>query len=314
MVAAKRESTAKPVTEKYNRGRKPLTPEQRVARGRRPLKAKEKPVGMSVPIEIPTAPDWLDSDALAEWNRIGKYLQAMRRVSQLDSQSLAVYCSSFAMFGQAIRPLLIEREPLWGFVGGRAKPATLSSVAFKQAEIVIELAGKFGMTARTRHLDHADTGRPLQPDELHELRGNPSKKKLSRAKTVDRIGDWSEQDVCAPYWFDAIAKVEWERLIKQFENLSLWTPLDLAAMAVGCGCFSLVAKCANKLRDCQLTVAIQKGEGSVEHPLATMYAKHWRICEMVWKEYGLSPVDRARFPGQVVAQGGKPKLAVYLGA
>jgi P27 family predicted phage terminase small subunit len=314
MSLAKRPSTAKPVTEKYNRGRKPLTAGQRVARGRPPAKAKEKSAGMAVATSLPDPPEFLDQLAREEWNRLGKYLVAMKRVTQLDVQSLSVYCSSFAMFGQAIRPLLIEREPLWGFVSGRARPATLAGVTFKQAEIVIELAGKFGLTARTRHLDHADTGRPLLPDELHELRGNPSKKKLDRTKTVERLGEWSEADCSAPYWFDKRAKEEWLRLIGQFENLNLWTPLDVAVLAVGCGCFSLVAKCSEKLKDASLTVANKQSDGSVEHPLATIYAKHWRICELVWKEYGLSPVDRARFPSQVAEVGGKQKLSVYLGA
>lgn len=314
MGIAKRASTAKPVTEKYNRGRKALTAEQRVARGRPPAKVKEKPAGMSVPTALPAAPEFLDDLAREEWERIGKYLVAMKRVTQLDLQSLAVYCSSFAMFGQAIRPLLIEREPLWCFVSGRAKPATLAGVALKQAEIVIEVAGKFGLTARTRHLDHADRGRPLLPDELHELRGNPSKKKLDRTKTVERIGEWSEADVKQPYWFNRVAADEWSRLVKQFENLNLWTPLDLAVLSVGCGCFALVAKCAEQLKDASLTVANQETEGSVEHPLATIYAKHWRVCELVWREYGLSPVDRVRFPGQVTEVGGKAKLSVYLGA
>lgn len=311
MSLAKRPSTAKPVGEKYNRGRKPQTAEMRVARGRPANKVKEKGTGMVVSTAVPDAPDWLDSAAKQEWDRVTKYLKVLKRVTLLDLQSLAVYCSSLAIFGEAIRPLLIDREPLWGFVAGRAKPATLSGVALRHAEIVIELAGKFGLTARTRHLDHADTGRPLVPEELHELRGNPSKKKLGRTKTVERIGEWSEADCAAPYWFDKRAKAEWVRLIEQFKNLDLWTPLDVAVLSIGCGCYSLVAKCADRMRDERLTVANQESDGSVENPLLTIYARHWKICESVWKEYGLTPVDRVRFPGQV-AEVDKPKLAVYL--
>ena len=311
MGIAKRPSTAKPVGEKYNRGRKPQTAEMRAARGRPAMKAKEKPLGMVVSTAVPDAPDWLDTAARDEWHRIAKYLKTMKRVTQLDLQSLSVYCTSFAIFGEAIRPLLIDREPLWGFVAGRARPATLAGVALKHAEIVIELAAKFGLTARTRHLDHSDAGRPLVPDELHELRGNPSKKKLGRTKTVERLGEWSEADCAAPGWFDPRAKAEWERLIGQFTNLDLWTPLDVAVLAVGCGCFSLLAKCADRMRDERLTVANQESEGSTEHPLLVIFSRHWKICEAVWKEYGMSPVDRVRFPGQV-AEVDKPKLAVYL--
>jgi phage terminase small subunit len=314
MAFEKRESTAKPVTEKYQRGRKSQTPAIRAARGRPLLKAKEKPAGMQVEPCLVDPPEMLDDAGRKEWQRVGRYLLKLRRVSALDLQSLAVYCTSLSVFGEAIRPLLIEREPLWGYVAGRAKPNVLSSVALRHAEIVLDVATKFGLTARTRHLDHADTGRPLVPDELHEMRGNPSKKKLGRTKAAERIGQWDAEDVDPPFWIDRdrVARAEWMRLVDQFENLELWTPLDVGPMAVGCGCFALIAKCAKQFQSQPLTLPLQDAEGCVEHPLSVIYGKHWRVCESVWKEYGLSPVDRVRFPGAVAEVAGKPKLSVYL--
>lgn len=299
----------KPLTEKYNRGRNAQTPAMRMARGRPPKKAKDKPTGMKVATVLPDPPEYLEPAARAEWIRLGKYLVAMRRVSELDLQALTIYSTSLTLFGECIRPLLIARSPLWGEVNGRPKPSKLESVAERHALIVLDLCEKFGLTARTRHLDHADRGRPGMPDELHELRGNPAKKKLGRTKTVDRL-EWDAADVVPPGWFDRNALDEWYRLINQFETLDVWTPLDVAAISIGCGCYSLLIKCVTQIADEPPTLGIRDAEGHVEHPLSQIYGRHWKICERVWREYGMTPVDRARFAGSVVDPE-KPKLSVY---
>ncbi len=71
------------------------------------------------------------------------------------------------------------------------------------------------MTARTRHLDHADTGRPALPNELHELRGNPSKKQLKASLSAEVQSEWNANDIQEPYWFDRTANNEWHRLLNR---------------------------------------------------------------------------------------------------
>jgi len=293
-------------------GRKALSPAMRAATGRPLKKQTDRVPGLSAPTSLPAAPSVLDDAGREEWDRIGRFLVATRRVSELDMQSLTSYCLSWSLFGQSIRPLLIGRKPLWSFVGDAAKPrpSKLEDVARHHALIVIDIARKFGMTARTRHLDHANTGRPALPNELHELRGNPSKKNL-KAKFTEQVGDWEPADVMEPYWFDRTARDEWYRLIAKLDKLELWTPLDLAVVAIGCSCWSLSVRAFEQLKHEDPIILGDKG-ASTEHPLSLIVRRQLEVLDEVWRDFGMSPLDRARFKHAGGDSHGKPKLSVYL--
>jgi P27 family predicted phage terminase small subunit len=300
---------------KGRRGRDPLTDTQRRALGRPPKRtATDKVPGLSVSTELPEPPDVLDEDAREEWNRVGRFLKFTRRVSELDRQSLASYCISWSMYGEAIRPLLIGRQRLWSDVGGRPKPAKLEEVARHHAAIVIEEARRFGMTARTRHLDHADTGRPALPNELHALRGNPSKKQLKGSLAEHTIGSWELADIQQPHWFDRTATQEWIRLLETYTNINLFTPMDVTVLAIACGTWALYCKAAEQIRTQGLIGITDKG-AAVEHPLSLIMRRQRDILKEIWIDYGMTPVDRRRFKHSGGATEGTDKkpFKVYLG-
>lgn len=300
---------------KGRRGRDPLTDTQRRALGR-PSKSHgvDKIPGLSIPTELPAAPDVIRSDesALEEWNRVGRFLQFTRRVSLIDRQALTTYCVSWSLFGQAIRPLLIGRQALWGEVNGRPRPAKLEEVARRHAAIVIEQARRFGMTARTRHLDHADTGRPALPNELHELRGNPSKKQLKASVGAEVQSEWNADDIQEPYWFDRKANNEWHRLLDSLTNINLFTPLDYSVLAIGCGCWALYSKALQELQSTGLIGAVEDGS-AVEHPLSVIVRRQREIMQQVWIDYGMTPLDRRRFKHSGATETTKKRFKVYIG-
>lgn len=299
------------------RGRKRgsgLTDTQRRALGR-PAKRRDldKIPGLSVPVALPDPPEQLDSIAVEEWNRVGKFLSFTRRVSELDRQSLAAYCISWSAYGDAIRPLLIGRQPLYGHINGKPRPSKLEEVARNHAAIVIETARRFGMTARTRHLDHADTGRPALPDELHELRGNPSKKNLKTPLAEYTVGGWSAEDIAMPSWFDRIAMEEWQRLTETYVKINMFTPLDYSTLAVACATWSLYLKAYEQLSDESLIALTDKG-AAVEHPLSLIMRRQLDILKEVWIDYGMTPLDRRRFKHSGTGGGEqKKRFKVYLG-
>ncbi len=207
----------------------------------------------------------------------GQVLHFTRRVSEFDRQSLAAYCTSWVCYGESIRPLLIGRQPLYGIVGGKPRPSKLEEVARHHAAIVIAMARRFGMTARTRHLDQADTGRPALPDELHELRGNPSKKQLKTPLVEYTVGGWSEDDMAMPGWFDRVAMEEWQRLTTAYTNINMFTPLDYSVLAVACATWSLYLRAneqsqnegliaLNRERSCCRTSAVADHAPPARHP------------------------------------------------
>jgi P27 family predicted phage terminase small subunit len=306
------------MSEPKKRGRKlgtGMTDTQRRAVGR-PAKRRDldKVPGLSVPTSLPEPPDQLDAFALVEWERVGKFLSFTRRVSELDRQSLAAYCVSWVAYGNAIRPLLIGRQSLWGFVNGKPRPSKLEEVARNHAAIVIETARRFGMTARTRHLDHADTGRPALPDELHELRGNPSKKHLKTPLAEWTVGGWSEDDIAMPGWFDRTAMEEWQRLTTAYHAINMFTPLDYSVLAVACATWSLYLKATDQCNEQGLIAHTDKG-AAVEHPLSQIMRRQLDILKEVWIDYGMTPLDRRRFKHSGGSTEGeqKKRYKVYLG-
>jgi P27 family predicted phage terminase small subunit len=274
------------------KGRKALTPEQKVA--------KNKVAGRGGPLvavaALPDAPAELSPAAVAEWLRVGPYLLATDRVAAVDLQSLAAYCTSFTLFCEAMAELLAGESPapLWGMSNRRPKPSVFAEIAAKHGRETVYFARKFGMTARTRHLDHYLTGRPATPQEIHDLKGTEKRRK-PRGRTVKSI-EFPESAVSCPVWMglSGTASREWSRLVDQLVALDLWTPLDVGPVTVGCGSFALVLACCEKLKE--ESMGIEVGEGvACQNPLLAIRSRHIQLCEDVWKDYGMTPYDRLNF-------------------
>lgn len=300
------------------RGRKALTESQ--ARGRagsavgkwagrgRPATEKPLPKGLKVDTVLPVPPESMHESAKREWERVGRYLELTDRVSKLDMQAMMVYCTSYNVFGRSLRPMLVDRQPLWSHVKGKPSPNVLAGLTAQHGKIMFETALRFGMTARTRHLDFVTgAGRPALPSQIHELRGSGS----LRAKRKPLPKTWDDDAVEMPSWLnDKRSAAEWNRMVGVLDNLELWTPLDVGVIAVSIGCYSLMAKCAEMLDRQGLAVANLKG-GANEHPASSIYRTHYHLLNIIWKEYGMTPHDRMQFEPAQGEQQGKVKLTVY---
>jgi P27 family predicted phage terminase small subunit len=273
------------------RGRKALTPEQKAA--------KNKVAGRGAPLvakaELPAAPKELSPSAAAEWSRVGEYLLMTDRVAAVDLQSLAAYCSSYTLYCEAVAELLVGGGALWGYSNKRPKPSVYAEIAVKHGRETIYFARKFGMTARCRHLDQRLTGRPATPQEIHDLKGTEKRRK-PRGRVAKAIEKFPESATSRPDWMmlSVDASREWERLTGQLAALDLWTPLDVAAVTVGCASFALVLKCISKLKEESIAIEVADSV-SVQNPLLAIRSRHLEICQEVWKDYGMTPYDRLNF-------------------
>jgi phage terminase small subunit len=115
------------------RGRKGLTEQQKKDKS----PAKADPRGLKVDSFLPMPPDNVEADVAAEWQRVGEYLLLTDRVSKLDSQALLMYATSYVVYAETMRDLLIGRKALWGEVNGRPKPSKIADLAIKHGEIVL---------------------------------------------------------------------------------------------------------------------------------------------------------------------------------
>ncbi len=279
----------------------PTTYTGRRGRKKSPDSGQPTSVGLVADAFLPSPPAELSPEATVEYERVGEFLLATRRVSKLDLQSLAVYAASYAYFSDAIRPLIIGRNRIWDFVNDKAKPSKMANVSLQHGKIVLEQARRFGMTARTRHLDHAISNRAATPQQI---------KDLQTGKAI-RNEDAELYETNAPEWFDPRAKSEWSRLTGALAANDLWTPLDFGPVAVCCASFSLLMRCASDLGDELLSVRVGDSNQFVEHPLSVIYRDHFWLCQSIWTDYGMTPLDRTQFLHAEADRQGKPKLNVY---
>ncbi len=295
------------------KGRAALNDAQRRAAGR-PAKRKNSTIpGIDAIVACPEPPEALAADpaATAEWNRVGPWLIETRRIAELDRHSLAAYCIQFSLWQRSCKPLLVDRCDLWGFTDkGESKVLTVLDIFGKHGRRTIDLARRFGMSPRTRHLDHADTGRPALPDELHSIRGNPSRKRL-RGKVSDSIQGWSHDDVAPPHCLGEVGKKEYMRLVKSLSALQLFTPLDLAVVSIAAGAFAVWSRVAEAAADESIEAPALNGL-TVEHPIAYLTRKLLDLANECWKDCGMSPLDRRRFKN-VAKRAERKRLKIFLG-
>ena len=276
------------------RGRKALTDAQKTAKS----VASFAGGPMRAPAELPPPPDELTEGGKAEWDRVGRYLLACQRVAAVDYQALTVYCASVCTYNQAVAYLLTDQQSLWGYTGGdtpKPKRSVFSDIAADSGWDIISLARKFGMTARTRHLDHRRTGRPALPDEIHSLRGTSPRHPRKR-RGMTKLIQWPAESVIPPSWMlqcPAALRL-WDRLIDSFSTLDLWTPLDHGPITVACASFALYLKATKEL-DIEGLAIQMEDSAAVAHPLLRFRSQHFELVQRVWEDYGMSPYDRNNF-------------------
>lgn len=117
------------------------------------LKEVQNPI---LPVEIPDAPDWLDEDARAEWDRVSPDLLTLGLVSRLDRQALAQYCEAVSDYRrwtlriQRLNEKLEDRGDVQTYQTG-AKDLSIWRKLRNDAERRADSAGaKFGFSPLAR--------------------------------------------------------------------------------------------------------------------------------------------------------------------
>lgn len=286
-----------------------MQPEYTGKKGRKPQteaeKAAKKKKGLKVDTFLESPPAGLDPLADSEWRRVGKYLHATDRVARLDVAAMTAYATSYAIYAEAARSMIIGRKAIWSYIRGRPKPSKILDVYSKHGELVVRLSRRFCATAKTRHLDAKATDRPASARDIFRAAHD--------SEAAARI-EWQEEDIEEPAWLDSTAKLEWARLIEQLDALGLWTPLDYACVAVAASSFSLMLKCARGMKDERLTLPVEDSDAHVEHPLGVVYSAAVKLCDMIWQEYGMTPLDRQQFYHADGESQGAPELKMFPGA
>jgi P27 family predicted phage terminase small subunit len=150
------------------------------------------------------------------------------------------------------------------------------------------------------------------PNNVHLLRGNPSKK--SAAELLDDFNPEVEIP-SAPKWIWPEARKEWRRLGAELERYGLISKLDRAALVLYCQAWAklvwaetmlsrAMATAEEKRLEAEAKGEVWKGGDGIMVPSpngALVYSHHWVVQrraaqEVHWylQSFGLSPASRGR--------------------
>ena len=113
--------------------------------GRRPINHREP----QYPSTLPPAPDELDQDAKAEWERGGALLVGQRVVTEGDLPILTMYCAVWSQWLQAQRALM-QHGLMVVDDKGAAKISPWFTVAEKTGLELRRVAAELGLTPSSR--------------------------------------------------------------------------------------------------------------------------------------------------------------------
>jgi len=296
----------------------------RAKRGKGPAVDTADP--LTVPAGQPDQPADMSADAAAEWSRLAGDLELSGRLATIDRWELTRYCETWALWRRAaaaVRLLEESQAALWGTdANGKPLPSSDCLVFCELSEQLVGDAAKFGLTPRTRSLDHSRRGRPAKPIEAHLLNGDPSRlmknkdriaaqEALKRQRQEVEVGSTD-----APGGLSSAANDEWAAMMSQLLPIGLYTQLDRATLAVGCVSFAMARMAERQLQEQPLTLLDDDTGREKKHPLLIVRKGMLRVLDMVAKEFGMGPTWRKRW-GRIdnpTNGDGGSRLKVFMGS
>lgn len=131
------------------RGRKPKPTVIKMLEGN-PGKRDLNPREPVAPEGIPECPDWLDTEAKAEWFRTAQVLKDMQLLSLADRTALAAYCTAYSRWVEAelqVRKYgTVVKSPVKGF----PMKSPYLTVADQAMEAMRKFMTEFGLTPSAR--------------------------------------------------------------------------------------------------------------------------------------------------------------------
>lgn len=288
-------------------------------------KGSAKTNGLAIPAGQPEMPRDLSPIAQAEWDRIAGGLVDEDRLSKPDRWLLASYCETWALWRRSMAAIRRSVDTpgirLWGFDANK-KPLINADcvVFFDLSASIIDQSTTFGMTARTRHLDHHDNGRPKLPIEQHLLRGDPSRlmkgrnrreaeEALKQQRVAAEVADKSPPD-----GMPTEAAEEWQTMVEQLVAHGLYCPLDRASLAVGCVSWSVFRAAEKQMREQPMTLPSGDSGRNVKHPLLMVMGESWGLVNIVAREFAMAPLWRKRWKSSFIPKNIPSHLRVFMGS
>ena len=142
-------------------------------------------------------------------------------------------------------------------------------------------------------------GPPPQPAFLKLLRGNPGQRTVKREPEPTSLQELPEP----PDFLSDDAKGEWRRIIGELVHLRLVTALDTACFGAYCQSFAYWKQAVEALNRAALAdpetggLVIQGKDGPRPNPLLRVVRSAGDTMLQLAREFGLTPIARARLAG-----------------
>ena len=136
--------------------------------GRRPLQKNEpKPDKRA-----PRCPSWLEEEAKKEWKRMGKLLEQMGILTEMDMAAFAGYCQAYARWKEA-EEFITHHGSMIRTPNGYLQQVPQVSIAQTNLKIMLKFCEQFGLTpsARSRIAAEESSVQDKDPMELILLSG-----------------------------------------------------------------------------------------------------------------------------------------------
>ena len=151
------------------RGRKPKPTALKVLEGnpgKRPLNGAEPAPAH----KAPRCPSWLEAEAKREWKRIGRILEQMGLLTEMDMAAFAGYCQAYARWKEA-EEFISQHGTMVRTPNGYLQQVPQVSIAQTNMKIMLRFCEQFGLTPSARSRIIAGEGVVEPADEMERLLG-----------------------------------------------------------------------------------------------------------------------------------------------
>lgn len=151
------------------RGRKPKPTALKVLEGnpgKRPLNGAEPAPAR----KAPRCPSWLEAEAKREWKRMGRILEQMGLLTEMDMAAFAGYCQAYARWKEA-EEFISQHGTMVRTPNGYLQQVPQVSIAQTNMKIMLRFCEQFGLTPSARSRIIAGEGVVEPADEMERLLG-----------------------------------------------------------------------------------------------------------------------------------------------
>ena len=136
--------------------------------GKRPLNKNEPKPDKNAP----RCPAWLEEEAKREWKRMGKILEQLGLLTEMDMAAFAGYCQAYARWKEA-EEFITQHGTMIRTPNGYLQQVPQVSIAQTNLKIMLKFCEQFGLTPSARSRMTADSGGTdvVDPMELILLSG-----------------------------------------------------------------------------------------------------------------------------------------------